>query len=140
MTISTLFFTIASSQTFRPFIRIKKHNLLLTTSSHIKWNDREEGLQYDGIVFLVLLILATATKTPVCPKLTTEVVDDLVLGVGTKVFHCGWNEYFSTCDKTYEIVRPRRHAVSTKPQPVADSHPKLVDYRKFKKYSDKTFV
>jgi hypothetical protein len=81
VTLSTLLYTIASSQTFRAFIRIKKHDLLLTTSSRIKWTDREEGLQYDGIVFLFLLILATASKNPVCPKLKTEMADDLAIGI-----------------------------------------------------------
>jgi hypothetical protein len=105
VTLSTLLYTIASSQTFRAFIRIKKHDLLLTTSSRIKWTDREEGLQYDGIVFLVLLILVTASKNPICPKLKSEIVDDLVVGVCKKVLSCGWNEYYSTCTGKYEIGR-----------------------------------
>ena len=113
---------------------------MLTTSSRIKWTNREEGLQYDGIVFLVLLILATASKKPVCPKLKTEIVDDLVIGVCKKVLSCGWNEYYSTCTEKYEIVRPCCHAVSTKAQAVLDSHPKMVDERKYEKYSYKSFV
>ncbi len=34
MILSTRLYTTASSQTFRPFIRIKKHDLLLTTNKH----------------------------------------------------------------------------------------------------------
>ena len=75
----------ASTQYFRPFIRVKKHDLLLSTSHHILWNQPTEdgpGVEYVGAVFLLLLLQAATCADPVYPRMVTHVLEKYISNTG----------------------------------------------------------
>ena len=91
---------------------MKKHDLLLSTSNHVTWNASTdvEGLQYEGIVLLLLM----AAPRQVYPKMVSEFVDEYVCGKPTKELSAGWNDYYHVCGRKYESIIPQRRATTTK--------------------------
>ncbi len=111
----------ANAQYFRPFIRVKQHDLLLSTTNRILWNQPPEdgpGVQYVGAVFLLLLLKSATCVEPVYPTMETDVIEHYIrtAGIRRQQLSSGWSEYYDTCDLKYGNIVPQRHSRATKPK------------------------
>ena len=99
-----ILYATANLETCRPFIRVVKDDLLLTTSSYVDWNLNEE-LCYEGVVFLLLMLMSPIR--PQYPKLSFERIHS-VMEVMEKEskgkYMSGWGKFYSNCGKKYEGI------------------------------------
>ena len=127
---SILLYATANLETCRPFIRVVKDDLLLTTSSCVDWNLNEE-LCYEGVVFLLLMLMS-----PICPqypKLSFERIHSVmeVMEKDNKgKCMSGWGKFYSNCGKKYEGIVPQLESQTTQPRKTTASHPQLLDHDK----------
>lgn len=129
VTLYTLY-TPANTQTLRPFIRMKKHDFLLSTDTRITWNDpnAEEGLglTYGGVTLLLLMLQSSAVGSDYYPKLVSTYVNTLISERKQEMqLPCGWNDYYRKCGRQYGNIIPQHHTLSTKTKQLSRSEPTM---------------
>ena len=127
---SILLYATVNLETCRPFIRVVKDDLLLTTSSYVDWNLNEE-LCYEGVVFLLLMLMSPIR--PQYPKLSFERIHSVmeVLEKDNKgKCMSGWGKFYNNCEKEYEGIVPQLESQTAQPRKTTASHPQLLDHDK----------
>ena len=99
-------------EAFRPFIRIKKLDLLLTTGQSIVWWDSKKNVpNLTGITLLIILMLGVSS-----PGYNLEIVADRVRKLNLPV--TGWNQYYAEHQRKYAHTLVVKKKVETPSNPV----------------------
>ena len=92
----------ASREAFRPFIRIKKHDLLFTTPNVLQWWDtNKQEPKMEGLVFLALLINQNRDMW------SLQMIDNLIDEIDYP--RTKWNEVYMKSAKKYPyMIKPTK--------------------------------
>lgn len=108
-------------EAFRPFIRIKELDLLLTTAQSIVWWDSaKKAPKLYGIALLIILMLGVSS-----PKLDLEITTDALHKFNFPV--TGWNQYYAEHKRKYAPTLTVKKTVATPSKPV---NPRRNDMKK----------
>lgn len=99
-------------EAFRPFIKVKERDLLLTTGQSIVWWDSEKNVPVlAGITLLIILILGVSS-----PEYNLEIATDALLKM--RLPQTGWNQYYAKHGRKYAHTVAVKKRVETSSNPV----------------------